>query len=81
VDGKYSYTYLMKFGFEWMGWADNNWENPYNWSCSAVPDKYADVTIESGTVNVNSDVEVRSLYVKPGATLNIKPGKKLKVMQ
>jgi hypothetical protein len=71
----------MKFGFEWTGYVDTNWENPGNWSCGIVPDKYADVKIDGGTVNVNTDAEVRSIYLTPGTQFIVKAGKTFKVLK
>lgn len=80
IDNQYSRTFLFAFSFEWMGFGDANWENPYNWSCGVVPDKYADVVIDQGTVNVNTDVEVKSIVIKPGVKVNVTAGKHFNVV-
>lgn len=63
----------------WNGSVSNTWENGANWKCNAVPDAGTDVFINSGNVIINSNVNVRSLTVKPGASVTVTPGFKLTI--
>ncbi len=65
---------IIKFSNSWNGTANNDWANPSNWSCAAVPDNNTDVRINSGTVVINSNVTIRSLSVGPGVVLTVNPG-------
>jgi len=55
----------------WVGSVSHAWENPANWSCGVVPGPDADVTINSGTVVVNSNVTIRSLSLSPGVSFTV----------
>lgn len=74
VDGSYSTIQTIRITDTWIGGASTAWENPANWNCGVVPDQNTSVTINSGTVTLNSNVTIRTLLIKPGATLNIGPG-------
>lgn len=73
----YSQQYTLKFANIWSGAIDNLWSNPANWSCGKVPDQNTDVVINAGLPNypeVNSNISVRSLTIKPGGTVSVKSG-------
>jgi uncharacterized repeat protein (TIGR01451 family) len=59
-------VYQLKFGAIWTGSLSTAWENPGNWKCGVIPDANTDVTINTGTIIVNSNTAIRSLTVKPG---------------
>ena len=79
VDGKYGDSYSITFTNYWEGFVDTNWENPGNWSCGKVPDRYEKVVIYGGMVNVNSNAFARSLHLDLGAIFTVKAGFKLTV--
>jgi Pregnancy-associated plasma protein-A/CARDB len=75
-------TYTLKFITTWNGPADNIWENPANWSCNTVPDENTDVYINAGMPvypRVNSNAACRKIYLQPGTSIEVKPGKTLLV--
>lgn len=73
-------VYTIKFNDRWTGAVNTSWENPANWSCALLPDSNTDVVIITGTVVINSNVIVKSLTIKPGATLTVNTGFKLTVL-
>lgn len=73
-------VYTIKFNDGWTGAVNTSWENAANWSCAVLPDSNTDVVITSGTVVINSDVLVKSLTIKPGATLTVNSGFTLTVL-
>lgn len=77
----YSNTYSLQFLANWVGGTSTDWNNPANWGCGTVPDSNTDVVINSGSVIVNSNASCRTLTVKPGASITIKPGVNLDVMK
>ena len=79
-DGHNSSEYMLKFFDTWTGAVSNVWEDPLNWSCGAVPDEYTDVVINTGSVQINSDVTVRTITVSAGATVNVSSGYTLTVL-
>lgn len=60
--------------FVWTGAVDNSWENPANWSCNNLPQNGSNVFIYAGTVVINSNVTINSLYVSTAASVVITPG-------
>jgi large repetitive protein len=74
VNGNIGDVFQLKFANSWVGTASQAWENPANWSCGRVPDSHTDVVINSGSVVLNSNVIVRSLTVRPGASFTVSPG-------
>lgn len=61
----------------WTGAVNTTWSNPGNWSCGTVPGPTSDVQINGGLTNyplVNSNVTIKSLSVKPGATVTVVTG-------
>ena len=70
----YSDVIELRVSNTWTGAANNQWENPANWSCGTVPDSFTDVVINSGTIIVNSNVTTRSLSIQPGASITVNTG-------
>ena len=62
-NSRYSLQFKIKFENSWAGTADNAWENPVNWNCNIVPDRYTDVVVPSGTILISSEAECRSIRV------------------
>jgi spore germination protein YaaH len=58
----------------WTGAVNTAWENAGNWSCGKVPDANTNVTINSGTVVVNSDVNIRTLTLNTDANFTVSTG-------
>lgn len=71
----------LKFISYWNGSVNTEWENPGNWSCGWVPDENTDVVISSGPVYINSSTSVRSIDIKPQASLHLTTGNTLDVKQ
>jgi hypothetical protein len=67
------------FANQWNGSLNGNWENPLNWSCGSVPDENTEVSVLSGTIQIQSNVTIKKLYVAPGATVNVLPGFTLEI--
>ncbi len=66
----------------WVGNVDLEWETAGNWSCGTVPTETSDVVIPPGVPfmpRTNANVKVRSLTVRPGATVTVKAGTTLEV--
>jgi hypothetical protein len=76
----YSSVFSLKLTSLWKGTADNNWSNAVNWGCRSVPNSYADVVINSGTVVVDVNATVNSLTVRPGVNFSVAPGVVLTVL-
>ncbi len=74
ADSRNSMEYKLRFIRKWLGTSSNAWENPLNWACGQVPDANSDVIIYSGNVVVSSQVLIRSIYLRPAATLRINEG-------
>jgi hypothetical protein len=64
----------------WTGSISTQWENPGNWSCGGVPNSFSAVTINSGTVIINSNVTIYSLILGTGANLVVTPGNTLTIL-
>lgn len=75
-----SKVFTIKFINRWTGAMDNNWENPGNWSCGTVPDQNTDVVIGSGTVVVNANTTIHSLYLSPGVNFTVTTGVVLTIL-
>ena len=67
--------YTGSFNFRvanWVAVADNDWNNPVNWSNGVVPDCYTDVNITSPVLCVvSSHVFCHTLNLSPGANLKV----------
>lgn len=81
ADGKQGSEYVLKFRNHWTGSAGNSWNDPANWSCAAVPDANTDVIIESGTVQIDSAIVIRSLKASPGVQITVSTGGSLTVLK
>ena len=67
---------------EWNGSVSDEWENPANWNCNALPGINSVVVIPSGVLNyplISVTTEVKSLEVRTGATITVKTGVTLKL--
>lgn len=75
ADGSYSDTTNISIVNKWIGTVDTTWENPANWSCYQLPDANTDVLIDClHSVTVSSNAFCRSLNLKNGTTVLVKPG-------
>lgn len=77
VDIQIPTTNSLLLTVQWNGKVNTAWENPANWDCSTVPDKYSNVVIPVGVPNypfVNYNTEIHSLTLNNGSTVNVKPG-------
>lgn len=66
----------------WTGAASTAWENPVNWSCSAIPTATTDVTIPTGLTNypvVSSAAVCRRIKQQPNTSVLVKTGFSLKI--
>lgn len=81
ADGNFGPVYILKFVSTWTGSSDNNWENPANWNCNAVPDGNTDVIINSGTPMLNSNRSVRTFTSSAGVNVTVKNGANLNVVK
>ncbi len=79
IDGINTAVITFRFVTNWLGLVNNLWEEAGNWSCGNLPDENTDVTINNGTVIVNSSAFVRSIWVKPGTEFTIKTGTTLTI--
>lgn len=68
-NSRYSRQFKIKFENTWTGSIDNLWETPGNWSCNIIPDRYTDVVVPSGTIQINSEAECRSIRVNAAAAV------------
>jgi RHS repeat-associated protein len=84
VDGGFSQTDTLRFVSYWLGSVSEAWEDPLNWSCSAVPNEYTDVIIEGEKARypvVNSNPSVRTLRTDRGSSLTIRNGYNLTILK
>ena len=61
----------------WTGASNTTWANAANWSCGTIPTLASDVQINNGLTNypvVNSNVSIKSLVIKPGASVTVNTG-------
>jgi len=64
----------------WTGGLNTTWANTANWSCGLLPGPTSEVWINGGLSRyplVNTNVTVKSLTVKPGATVTVVSGNTL----
>ncbi len=61
----------LRFVYYWDGSVDNNWETAGNWNCNIVPGLNADVIINTGNVQVNSNVTISSLTLGSTAEYSV----------
>ena len=84
VNGQFSQVDTLKFENYWLGVVSDAWEDVANWSCSAVPDQYTDVIIESEKARypvVNSNPVIRTLKTNAGSILTIRNGYHLTILK
>lgn len=74
VNSNYSIIYTVRFENTWTGAVNTAWENPANWSCASLPDANTNVIINNGTVVVNANTTIRSLYIGPGVNFTVATG-------
>lgn len=74
VDGTNGAAQYLRFTAIWTGSFSNVWENPLNWKCGQLPDENTDVIVNWGTLQLNSNRQVRSITIKPGATFMLSFG-------
>lgn len=77
VDGTNGAAQMLRFTAYWTGSFSNQWENPLNWKCGQLPDENCDVVVNYGVLTLNSNRQVRSITVKPGAMFIIGFGRSL----
>ncbi len=70
---------------KWLGTTDSDWATPTNWSGGIIPTTNDDISISSGRpnypiMNSGSNAFVKSLTIKPQASLTIPSGKSLTVI-
>ncbi len=78
VDGSPAAASTLSFAAYWSGNSNTDWENPSNWGCGAVPDRYTDVFIYGGKANypeVNCNRVCRSIYAAPSTSLKVSSDK------
>lgn len=71
VNGTYSNVYEIRFVNYWTGAVSTAWEVPGNWSCGTVPDSNTDVVINAGTVVVNSNIIIGTLFLGTGVQFSV----------
>ena len=81
ADGiRYSSVYTLRIISYWNGSVDNRWEEPLNWSCGVIPDKYTDVYISSSKMKannfpeINSEASCRSIKISKTTSCRVKTG-------
>lgn len=75
-----SEEFILRFSLTWDGTEGTAWEDPLNWGCTTIPDAFTDVFVNTGSTNypeVNVTTSCRSLKLKPGAIVMVKPGNSL----
>ena len=61
----------------WEGYG--NWIDTNNWSSHSIPLAGTDITVQSGELIINQNVDVFNVTIKPGAKLTLNTGKTLLV--
>jgi subtilisin-like proprotein convertase family protein len=67
----------VKLNGIWIGAVNTDWTNASNWECGTIPTVTTNVVINGGLANypvVNLNVEIKTLKVKPGASITVAPG-------
>jgi hypothetical protein len=68
----------------WVGNVSTEWENPANWSCNDVPNANSEVFVNPGTPHpaiVNSDVVIKTITIRTGASVTVTAGFKLDILE
>lgn len=76
----YSSESTLQFKAYWKGTVSNAWENPQNWGCNLIPDAYTDVYIQAGAPVLSTSTSIRSITIKPIASIIINNNAKLAVL-
>lgn len=66
----------------WTGNVSTDWHDPLNWACNTVPGVRSNVIIPTGATRfpfVFSNAEIKSITVKPTASVEVATGIELKV--
>ncbi len=66
----------------WNGSVNNNWNNAGNWDCGMLPGINSNVVIPTGRPrypNLFINVEIRSLLLQSGTSVDVRPGATLKL--
>jgi hypothetical protein len=81
VNGQITAATELKFGVTWQGGISAQWEDPLNWECQTLPDANTNVVIpnNSGVVEINTIVTVRSMKADPKANVRLNPGSHLQI--
>lgn len=74
VDGINGSIQFLKFTAKWTGNFSYVWETAGNWQCGQLPDENTDVLVDNGTPRTNSNVRIRSIVVKNGASVTVGAG-------
>jgi hypothetical protein len=75
-------TALPAGTLEWTGAVNTDWNNAGNWKCGIIPILTSDVIINGGLPNyplIMMNVNIKSILVKPTATVNVGTGFELKL--
>jgi hypothetical protein len=68
---------FLRFQIVWQGNTDNEFLNPFNYTCGIAPNQNIDVVIPSVAIRfpaVRYGSSCRSLRVQPGATVTVRQG-------
>jgi len=80
VNGQPNRPYKIRVINYFTGTFDSDWNNPLNWSCGAIPDLHAEVVV-TGNVILNSNATIKSLYIQPGASVQVGAGYRLVILE
>jgi len=72
TDGQYSTVQFLKFVATFKGLRSSLWNNPENWSCGVLPDKYTDVFINTTNAILNYNTTVKSVSVSGNGDLLVR---------
>jgi hypothetical protein len=79
VNGVAEIPYSLRLFNKWLGTTNNLWSEPSNWSCGSVP--FGNIEVEiNGEVEIDLDVTIGRIILKPGGKVNVAAGKKLTVL-
>lgn len=81
VDGtRFSSVFTLRIISYWNGSINNQWEEPLNWNCGIIPDKYTDVYISPSKMKadnfpeINSEAECRCIRISKSMSCRVKTG-------
>lgn len=79
----YTISFNQVLNCRWIGRVSTDWHNPVNWSCGIIPDNTKSVMIPAGTPFncevLNANASVDRIWIQPGATITVKPGRTLNI--